>query len=67
METSIEQRLSVVEAAIAQLQQQTGSSEPNWLQEITGSFKNDPIFDEVMAYGREFRESDRPIEDIVAE
>jgi hypothetical protein len=55
----IEQRLSQVEAAIRELQQQKASSEPNWLKEITGSFADDPIFDEVMAYGREIRQADR--------
>jgi hypothetical protein len=55
MDNSIEQRLSQVEAAIRELQQQKASSESNWLKEITGSFAGDPIFDEVMAYGREIR------------
>jgi hypothetical protein len=60
MENSIEQRLSQVEAAIRELQQQKASSELNWLKEITGYFADDPIFDEVMAYGREIRQADRP-------
>jgi hypothetical protein len=58
MDNSIEQRLSQVEAAIRELQQQKASSEPNWLKEITGSFADDPIFDEVMAYGQEIRQAD---------
>jgi hypothetical protein len=79
MKTSLEQRLEVVEAAIAELKQrlapvgfpdhgsetrqQKTNPEPNWLEQITGSFKDDPIFDEVLAYGREFRHADRPIDD----
>jgi hypothetical protein len=63
MENSIEQRLSQVEAAIRELQQQKSSSELNWLKEITGSFSDDPIFDEVMAYGREIRQADRPADE----
>jgi hypothetical protein len=43
MGNSIEQRLSQVEAAIRELQQQKATSEPNWLKEITGSFADDPI------------------------
>lgn len=63
MDNSIEQRLSKVEAAIRELQQQKAGSETNWLKEITGSFADDPIFDEVMAYGREIRQADRPSDD----
>jgi hypothetical protein len=63
MENSIEQRLSQVEAAIRELKQQKASTEPNWLKEITGSFADDPIFDEVMAYGREIRQADRPTDE----
>jgi hypothetical protein len=58
MDNSIEQRLSKVEAAIRELQEQKAASEPNWLKEITGSFADDPIFDQVMAYGREIRQAD---------
>ena len=57
---SVEQRLSALEAEIAVLKQQVGSKSPNWLEQVTGSFKDNPIFDEVMAYGREFRDLDRP-------
>lgn len=64
MDTSLEQRLQAVEAAVAELRQQNPNSEPNWLEQITGSFKDDPIFDEVLAYGREFRYADRPKDDM---
>jgi hypothetical protein len=79
MNTSLEQRLEAVEAAIAELKQrfalvgfpdygsetrqQQTHPEPNWIEQITGSFKDDPIFDEVLAYGREFRHADRPNDD----
>jgi hypothetical protein len=66
MNTSIEQRLEAVEAAIAELKQQA-HPEPNWIEQITGSFKDDPIFEEVLAYGREFRYADRPSDDSVTE
>jgi hypothetical protein len=59
MDTSLEQRLEAVEAAVAELKQQA-RPRVNWLEQITGSFKDDPIFDEVLAYGREFRYADRP-------
>jgi hypothetical protein len=62
MNISLEQRLEVVEAAIAELKQQQ-NPEVNWVEQITGSCKDDPIFDEVLAYGREFRHADRPKDD----
>jgi hypothetical protein len=67
MNTSIEQRLEAVEAAIAELKQQKSHPEANWIEQITGSFKDDPIFEEVLAYGREFRYADRPSDDSVTE
>jgi hypothetical protein len=58
-DTSLETRLAAVEAAIAQLQKQAAtSSSTNWLQEITGSFKDEPAFEEVLAYGRAIRQGD---------
>lgn len=58
--TSIEERLSAVEKAIAQLQKQIPTSEPmNWLQQITGSFEDEPAFEEVLAYGRAIRQDDK--------
>jgi hypothetical protein len=57
MKSSIEQRLIQLEAAVRELQQQRSTSETNWLKEISGSFADDPIFDEVLAYGRELRQA----------
>ena len=82
MDTSLEQRLEAIEAEIAQLKQRIAPGEPddgsqtrqpqthpesNWLEQITGSFKDDPIFDEVLAYGREFRDADRPNDEPLVE
>jgi hypothetical protein len=63
MESSIERRLIQLEAAVRELQQQRSASETNWLKEISGSFADNPIFDEVLAYGRELRQADRPSDD----
>jgi hypothetical protein len=30
------------------------------LEQITGSFKDDPVFEEILRYGREYRESHYP-------
>jgi hypothetical protein len=56
---SLEKRLAAVEAAIAQLQRQIAiSQQTNWLQQITGSFKDEPAFEEVLAYGQAIRQGD---------
>jgi hypothetical protein len=64
-EATIEQRLSAVEAAVADLQRRLPSSPAakGWLQQVIGSFRDEPAFEEVLAYGRAFRESHRPAED----
>ncbi len=57
--TSLEERLAVVEAAISELQKQIVTpQQTNWLQQITGSFKDEPAFEEVLAYGRAIRQGD---------
>jgi len=57
--TSLEKRLAAVEAAIDKLQKQVATSESNnWLQEITGSFKDEPAFEEILTYGRAIRQGD---------
>jgi hypothetical protein len=57
--TSLEERLAVVEAAIVELQKQVATPQKiNWLQQITGSFKDEPAFEEVLAYGRAIRRGD---------
>jgi hypothetical protein len=63
--TSLEERLAAVEAAIAELQKQVVTPQTtNWLQQITGSFKDEPAFEEVLAYGRAIREGDESLLEI---
>ncbi len=52
---SIEERLTVVEAAVRELQKKT-TSPNNWLEQITGSFQDKPAFDEVLSLGRAIRQ-----------
>jgi hypothetical protein len=60
--TSLEERLAAVEAAVSELQKQVTTSQPtSWLQQITGSFKDEPAFDEVLAYGRAIRQGDESL------
>jgi hypothetical protein len=59
---SLEDRLAAVEAVIADLQEQIAAPQPtNWLEQITGSFKDEPAFEEVLAYGRVVRQGDESI------
>ncbi|MBE9008391.1 hypothetical protein IQ259_25895 [Fortiea sp. LEGE XX443] len=60
--TSLEERLAVVEAAIVELQKQIAVPQStNWLQQITGSFKDEPAFEEVLAYGRAIRQGEESL------
>ena len=60
--SSIEERLAAVEAALTELQKKVAAPVPNnWLQKITGSFKDEPAFDEVLAYGPAIRQGDESI------
>jgi hypothetical protein len=60
--SSLEERLAVVETVIAELQKQIVPAQPtNWLQHITGSFKEEPAFEEVLAYGQAIRQGDESI------
>jgi len=64
LNTSLEERLAVVEAAITELQKQVALSQQDcWLQNITGSFKDEPAFKEVLAYGRAIRQEDESVID----
>jgi hypothetical protein len=55
------QRIAAVEVTLSELQKQVSANhQPNWITAITGTFKDEPAFDEVLAYGREFRQADKP-------
>ena len=58
-QTQLEERLLAVEAALQEMQRRLATlpPTPNWLDEIIGSFKDEPAFEEVIALGRAFRES----------
>jgi hypothetical protein len=61
---SLEGRLAAVEAVVAELQQQIAAPQPtNWLKQITSSFKDEPAFEEVLAYGRAIRGDESILEE----
>jgi hypothetical protein len=60
-ERTLEQRVTAVEAAIRELQESMRARKPadDWLDRVIGSMKDEPAFDEVLAYGRMIREGDK--------
>lgn len=63
---ALEERITALEIQVKQLKQ---ISDPNaadevpWWEKIRGQFKDDPIYEEAMRLGREYRESLRPKEE----
>jgi hypothetical protein len=66
---TVEERLSALEKQVAELQQRLAALEPraSWLDRLTGSMKDFPEFEEVLRFGREIREADRPPDEPSAE
>jgi hypothetical protein len=61
--SSIETRLTELEAEVARLRGKIESSDlagRRWWEQIAGTFAQDPIYEEAMRLGREYRESLRP-------
>ena len=61
----IEKRIAVLEAEVALLKsksQKNGDNKP-WYEKIAGKFADDPIYDEAMRLGREYRESQQMVYD----
>jgi hypothetical protein len=61
---TIEERLAAVEAAVAELQKHRliQTPAPDWLEQVIGSFQDEPAFDEVLAYGRAIRKGELSVE-----
>ena len=65
VEIPLEQRLSKLEAAVRDLQEVIQARKPSadWLDRVIGSMQDEPAFDEVLAYGRAFRQQEGPDEE----
>jgi hypothetical protein len=63
-EAALEKRLLDLEAEVASLkrQSQVRQGSGNWLEHLIGSISNEAVFDQILAYGRAFRDADRPVE-----
>jgi hypothetical protein len=64
-QTPIERRLDSLEREVLELKQRlnNGNAPINWIERITGSMADFPEFEEVIRYGREIRDADRPVVD----
>jgi hypothetical protein len=59
--SSIEERLTSIEIQLAQFKRAVRSLRLNcnWITLVSGTFKDDPEFDEVLRLGKELRDADR--------
>ena len=56
----LEERLARVERELEDVKATLAKDTPiPWWQQITGSFKDDPVFDEIIRLGAEIRAADR--------
>jgi hypothetical protein len=64
--TTIEDRLAAVEAGVAELRDHllVQPPAPDWLEQVIGSFKDEPAFEEVLEYGRAIRKGEMSVEDV---
>lgn len=58
----LEQRVADLEAEVATLKRKLDNLDmiTPWWEQIAGTFENDPIYEEAMQLGREYRQSLRP-------
>jgi hypothetical protein len=61
-EAALEKRFSVIEHTVVDLQRRLAAVavSGNWLEKVTGSISDEAAFREALAYGRAFRQADRP-------
>jgi hypothetical protein len=59
---TLEDRVARLEKEVAYLRSQLQRlvSKANWIDQVKGSFKDDPEFDEILRLGGEIRRADRP-------
>ena len=64
--STLEERVRALEEEVAELKRLVGrgESQKSWIERISGSFANDPEFEEIVRLGREIRAADRPDDEI---
>jgi hypothetical protein len=60
--SELEQRVTDLEAEVSTLKRKVATLDTvqPWWEQIMGTFEDDPIYDEAMKRGRQYRESLRP-------
>ncbi|WP_206107729.1 hypothetical protein [Paludisphaera rhizosphaerae] len=53
----IEDRLAALERDMARLKAQVARDDRPWWDAVAGTFADDPIYDQIVQLGREYRES----------
>ena len=59
----LEKRVTALEEAVARIEAQvapTPATQRHWWHDDAGAFADDPVFDEIVRLGREYRESLHP-------
>lgn len=64
MSQTLEERIARLEREVDLLKgRKRNEGKTDWIAQITGSFADDPDFDEIVRLGREMRQADRPKDD----
>ena len=63
MSETLELRVAKIERELSILKAKFPPGKLNWIAEITGSFKDDPVFEEIVRLGKEMRDAEQPVED----
>lgn len=58
----LEQRVATLEAEVNRLKSQIEALQPTipWWEQIAGTFQHDPMYEEAMRLGRQYRQTLRP-------
>jgi hypothetical protein len=56
----IEKRVAVLEEELATLRRKVEVAPNAWWEKIAGTFEKDPVYEQAMGLGREYRQSLRP-------
>jgi hypothetical protein len=63
MSDTLGSRLARIERELAILKAQSTRDKSNWIADITGTFRDDAEFDEIVRLGKEMRDAEEPDED----
>ena len=60
MQETIESRSARVERELAILKATSTAGSPGWIAKVTGSFRDDPDFEEILKLGKEMQDAEEP-------